>query len=153
MLAVLRAGRQGLVRLFLDEDPELYTDILRSRPNQILTEILIQRHILCWQSGHFSLADDVASQVGLTPEDREGLTCRLATCVAEMTEDGRRAASAQEAASLISSVLLERQGTLESLIDYEARSARNLNRVRYLAEKERAAMAVLIQSLVATHRE
>lgn len=142
VLEVLRAARQKIAGEFLSEDHILFLDILRSRKGGEAANILLERNFLSWHLSHFEILDELVASQGLDERETQELIGLVASLVREFTEG-----SGARNSALFTKLLSERLSVLDGLVQANERSERNLNRLKYLSEKESAGIERLMESL------
>lgn len=143
MLSVLRAARQELAAKFTEEHPELFLDILRSRRGGEVANILLERHFLSWQLSHFEALRELIDSHDVHGRDSQELVASVASLVRAFTKG-----SQENNSSFFKDLLSERLIALESLIQVNGKTDRNISRLEYIGEKESIAIENLIKNLL-----
>lgn len=142
LLDVLRAARQHLVEKFIEEDPTLFRDVLRSRKGGEVADVLLERHFLLWHLTHFNLLDGISGSLDITESELRELTGQMASLIRELTEG-----SGANNSDFFRKMLADRAEILDGLVNVSEKSDKNINRLRYLSEKETFAIEKLMESL------
>ncbi|GAB3442123.1 hypothetical protein [Insolitispirillum peregrinum] len=142
LLDVMRAARQKLVEQFLDEDPSLFRDILRSRKGGAVADILLERHFLLWHSMHFNFLEEFAKTHDITGGDFRELATQMASIIRDLSN-----ISTTSNHLFLQEIISERAKVIDLLVKSTEKSDKSINKIMYIREKESLNIERIIEKI------